>query len=86
MIHDTHRQWIVRPDNGQGGMPLMCEGEQCWQVLCCNWNTFHECAGLGTPLLANTRITRCAPYPIHMGRLCQFPDQCVLAPAGTDDQ
>src|SRR5207249_2728464 len=37
-------------------------------------------------LLLNPRVARPAPHPGNVRRLRQFPDQRVLAPAGTDDQ
>ena len=85
-IHDAQRQRVVRPDDGEVGAVLPGEGEEAGQVFRAQVNALDGRAVLRQAFAGDAGIAGRAPHLRNMGRLRQFPNQCVLAPAGADDE
>jgi hypothetical protein len=85
-IDDAESQRVVRTDDGEGNLVLLCEREQLRQILGADADAFDRRLILRKSLFSDTRVAGRAPHARDVRRLRQLPHQSVLTSARTDDQ
>ena len=86
LIDDAHCEWVVRADDGEVGLVVAGEREQCRQILRADADALDRRAVGRERLAADTGIAGGAPHLLGTGGLCQFPNQGVFAAASADHQ
>ncbi len=85
-IDDAEGERIIRADDGEFDFLFLREREELGQIFGGDINAFDRLPGLLKSLLLNSRVAGRAPHLRDVGRLREFPNERVLASAGTNDE
>jgi len=80
-VHDSERQWIVRPDHRKVGSLFLGQRQQSRQVFGSGVDAFDRRLIFYEAFFCDARIARRTPHLSDVGRLRELPNEGVLTPA-----